>query len=253
VAAAPLVRSLVTLRRDSVKLVSETAEWFLDFELDAKEPGVATAFFLAVGGLEAGANLTLSAPSSARSSSEAPFQAALKQPMRLHLYTGGDIRSQLSDNFDVKEDKFHVMLDLRAEQGDLKAVVAQRSFLQLTFDDAGHGQVHVHTQLVECANVVRALTPLYGTMPNPRKFGGSFEGGECVICLEKPKEVAILHCRHVCLCSSCAQITSSTWSFQCPVCRGRVAGMVGMSQVEVEAEDAQAGLPDPPPTHKAEL
>ncbi|CAE7029241.1 LUL4 [Symbiodinium sp. CCMP2592] len=135
----------------------------------------------------------------------------LNAPRRLHLYTGGDIRSQLSDNFDVKEDKFHVMLDLRAEQGDPKAVVAQRSCLQLAFDDAGHGQVHVHTQLVECANVVRALTPLYGTMPNPRKFGGSFEGGECVICLEKPKEVAILHCRHVCLCSSCAQITSSTW------------------------------------------
>merc|ERR1711982_207640 len=59
------------------------------------------------------------------------------------------------------------------------------------------------------------------------------EGGDCVICLPKPREVVILHCRHVCLCKSCAKITSSTWSFQCPVCRGRVSAMVGLEAVGI--------------------
>lgn len=57
----------------------------------------------------------------------------------------------------------------------------------------------------------------------------STEGDECVICLSNPKEVVILHCRHVCLCKHCSTITSSTWSYQCPVCRGRVSAMCALA------------------------
>mmetsp|Transcript_9853 Transcript_9853/g.17912 ORF Transcript_9853/g.17912 Transcript_9853/m.17912 type:complete len:128 (+) Transcript_9853:478-861(+) len=124
------------------------------------------------------------------------------------------------------------MLDLRADDSDPKAVTAQRSFLKLSAD--GNGEVQVEKQLVQCGVLVRQLDALYGTMPNPRAGNsspaaeGEADGGDCVICLSNPREVAILHCRHVCLCLTCAQITSSTWSFQCPVCRGRVAAMVGL-------------------------
>eukprot|EP00397_Hematodinium_sp_SG-2012_P056716 GEMP01070256.1.p1 GENE.GEMP01070256.1~~GEMP01070256.1.p1 ORF type:complete len:228 (+),score=11.36 GEMP01070256.1:488-1171(+) len=55
------------------------------------------------------------------------------------------------------------------------------------------------------------------------------DGDECVICLTNPKEVVILHCRHVCLCQACSTITSSTWSYQCPVCRGRVSAMCAVA------------------------
>mmetsp|Transcript_30666 Transcript_30666/g.57381 ORF Transcript_30666/g.57381 Transcript_30666/m.57381 type:complete len:171 (-) Transcript_30666:115-627(-) len=127
-----------------------------------------------------------------------------------------------------EEDVYHVVLDLLADSSDDKAVTAQRSYLQLP--RAEGGEVHIVKQLVKCGEVIRMLDALYGTLPNPRR-PGSMEGGECVICLEKPREVAILHCRHVCLCFACAQITSSTWSFQCPVCRGRVAAMVGIAQL----------------------
>ncbi|CAJ1452571.1 unnamed protein product [Effrenium voratum] len=147
--------------------------------------------------------------------------------MVVRLFLSRDLGGLAS--FQEKEDHHHVMLDLRANFGS-EAVVAQRSFLHLD-----GGEVQVRRQLVECHSgartTVRCLEPLYGTLPNGRQPAVE---GECVICLEKPKEVAILHCRHVCLCFSCAQITSSTWSFQCPVCRGRVAGMVGLQQLPAQ-------------------
>lgn len=70
--------------------------------------------------------------------------------------------------------------------------------------------------------------PLYGS-PKPSATVKNNDGDECVICLSNPKEVVILHCRHVCLCQQCATITSSTWSYQCPVCRGRVSAMCALT------------------------
>lgn len=71
---------------------------------------------------------------------------------------------------------------------------------------------------------LHTVQALYGS-PKP----STLEGEECVICLTLQKSVAILHCRHVCLCKDCATITSSTWSYQCPVCRGPVSAMCAMA------------------------
>merc|ERR1712185_435890 len=88
----------------------------------------------------------------------------------------------------------------------------------------------VSQQKVVCNDRCATLQPLNGLLAqNPSQnltssiSGGSLdaaEGTECVICLTNPRDTVVLHCRHVCLCSTCAAVTSSTWSFQCPVCRG---------------------------------
>jgi hypothetical protein len=49
--------------------------------------------------------------------------------------------------------------------------------------------------------------------------GGS--GGECVVCLDSPREMMLEPCRHVCLCAACALRVS-----HCPVCRAKVARRV---------------------------
>ncbi|CAK0795034.1 unnamed protein product [Prorocentrum cordatum] len=146
-----------------------------------------------------------------------------------------DLESSLQ-GFKEGAGKHMVVLDLRVDADDASKIIAQRSFLKL-----GEGSsVQVLKQIVQCGPVVRNFEALYGTLPhpqtglrpsaslNPAGPRGGDGGGDCVICLSKPKQVAILHCRHVCLCRDCAKITSSTWSFQCPVCRGRVAAMVGV-------------------------
>lgn len=223
---APMVRSLVSLRRDSCHVQEESGQWFLNFEFGSLATGTATASFLATREEVVGGALT--APS-ASSSASLRFGAETRQSGRLFL--SATLPESLKDF-----DGHHVVLDLRADSEDPASVTLQRSILRLSPE--GAGEVHVEKQLVQCGSIVRPLDALYGTMPNPRSSkADKDEGGDCVICLSNPREVAILHCRHVCLCSTCAKVTSSTWSFQCPVCRGRVAAMVGLKEMVLREED----------------
>jgi|TARA_B100000513_G_scaffold194885_1_gene124450 hypothetical protein len=49
------------------------------------------------------------------------------------------------------------------------------------------------------------------------------ESKACVICLERPKEVALLPCAHLCLCSECTtQMQSRGELYHCPCCRAEV-------------------------------
>ena len=47
----------------------------------------------------------------------------------------------------------------------------------------------------------------------------------CVICLSDPRDTAVLPCRHMCLCSDCAQ-SLRTQSNKCPICRGPVQSLL---------------------------
>jgi len=76
-----------------------------------------------------------------------------------------------------------------------------------------------------------AVMPPYANTDAWAGGGAPNEPQECVVCLTAPREVAVLHCKHVCLCKPCASVTSSTWSYQCPICRGRVAAFVGIEDI----------------------
>lgn len=227
--SARLVRSLVALSRESCRLERGEASAWLHFAGSARAPGEAVAFFLAAAGTvgELGKDL--------------PAQQVTRErfgpgTLQLRLFLAASLAKSL-DGFRIAaqgdgKDRHELVLDLRADSQDSDAVTVQRTFFKFTDDT-----VHIERQLVKVGGVVRSLDALYGTLPNPWKLSsveaecqaeGDLDAGDCVICLSKPREVAILHCRHVCLCQSCAKITSSTWSFQCPVCRGRVAAMVGL-------------------------
>lgn len=231
---APVVKSMVSLQRDKCSLERDSGGCHLAFSGSALAAGEATAFFLAGGGEETGRcaleRLEAKQVSTSRFSQGQAFSC--------RLFLCADLESSL-EGFKEGAGKHMVVLDLRVDADDASKITAQRSFLKL-----GEGSsVQVLKQMVQCGPVVRQFEALYGTLPNPRTglrpstsgslagpAGGGDQdgGGDCVICLSKPKQVAILHCRHVCLCRDCAKITSSTWSFQCPVCRGRVAAMVGV-------------------------
>lgn len=44
--------------------------------------------------------------------------------------------------------------------------------------------------------------------------------GNCIICLTQPKEVAVVPCGHLCMCTACAnEISKRTRTRQCPICR----------------------------------
>lgn len=211
----------MSLQREKCAIERDQQGYHLRFHLSALTSGEAKAFFLA-SGADVGSSFEM--PKAEQVGSHR-FEAGKSQSGRLFLCQ--DLRRSLED-FGEAQDAHQLVLDLRADSGDPSSITAQRSLLRFLEGDA----LQVTRQLVQCGAAVRSLDALYGTLPNPRRKEGEAEaeGGDCVICLSKPREVVILHCKHVCLCMSCAQITSSTWSHQCPVCRGRVAAMVGLDE-----------------------
>lgn len=223
--SAPLVKSLVALHRERCYLEKDGKGCFLLVSCMAGVPGEAVAYFHAAGARED----SLEAPSEAQQVSRQGFDKGNAQQLRLFLCADD---SSLK-GFTEEDGKHQLVLDLRANSADANSVTVQRSVLKIPEDG---DSLQVVKQWVQCGSAVRSLGALYGTMPNPKRLmegtasSGDADGGDCVICLSKPRDVVILHCRHVCLCTACAKITSSTWSFQCPVCRGRVAAMVGLDE-----------------------
>mmetsp|Transcript_8580 Transcript_8580/g.21132 ORF Transcript_8580/g.21132 Transcript_8580/m.21132 type:complete len:189 (-) Transcript_8580:250-816(-) len=53
---------------------------------------------------------------------------------------------------------------------------------------------------------------------------GPNNGSECVICMDAPSSVTFLPCSHKCICESCS--TQFHIGGECPVCRGRIRGVV---------------------------
>lgn len=229
---APLIRSLVDLAREKCVIQNGEDGCFAKLTFSSLTTGEVIAYFNATEEVQADDGKTMPRLQASQVSRQ-QFSAGSSQVARLFLCK--DVAAGLA-GFTEDKSKHQVVVELKADSTDFRAITMQRSFLKLNSDSTS---AQVTGQKVRCGTAVRTLQALYGTMPCPKDVGRSgmdstsslgndAEGSECVICLSKPREVAILHCRHVCLCRSCATITSSTWSFQCPVCRGRVAAMVAV-------------------------
>lgn len=224
--SAPLVKSLVAIKRNSCKVESSASGATLNVSCMTSAPGKAVVYFRAAPPVLAEGEVTPPSldPLEAKQITRATFESNPAQDLQFQ-FCSGDLRKALEGS---KEDDDHqLVIDLLADSSDAASITVQRSFLKLVLNGDAVACT-VAKQMVQCGNIVRTLDALYGTLPNPKKLGtpASGEIGECVVCMSETINTVILHCRHVCLCSNCAKMTSSTWSFQCPVCRGRVAAMV---------------------------
>jgi hypothetical protein len=75
-----------------------------------------------------------------------------------------------------------------------------------------------------------------GSAPGNINSNGSISAGDdnnsgngdanniCVVCMERPKCMVLLPCRHMCLCETCGQLTGHGGTLkQCPMCREEIA------------------------------
>lgn len=212
------------LKRESCRIEKSADGNYVVFRFDANESGEVAVHFLATE-VDGGASFN------AVNVSRQKFDSGLGQSCRLLLCQ--DLEKSLEG---MSEDQ-RLVIELRANSSDAGSVTGETSYFKMSSENS---TLQVEKQKVQRgakgSGPLVTSEPLFGNLPR-RTIGDAStsndmddaEGGECVICLTNPKDVVILHCRHVCLCASCAAITSSTWSFQCPVCRGRVAAMVAMS------------------------
>lgn len=70
------------------------------------------------------------------------------------------------------------------------------------------------------------------------------DANECVICLTDPREVAVFPCRHMCLCSVCAEALPSQAN-KCPICRREATLLLRLHQ---NAPLKETEVPLPPPS-----
>mmetsp|Transcript_33037 Transcript_33037/g.77255 ORF Transcript_33037/g.77255 Transcript_33037/m.77255 type:complete len:319 (-) Transcript_33037:63-1019(-) len=225
----PVRKALVSLKKEECALERADDGWYLPLQFSALTSGEAVVHFLATEAASSsskGQLPTLSSKEVARHK----FSKGLQQTCKIKLRSAcsvEDFRQSLAafkeGALDKDESRRQIVVDLVSDSTDVEAVVSVRSELKISSESESM-PAKVVQQWVRSGDVVVKLEALYGTLAK-RSQGEADESGECVICLSKPREVAILHCRHVCLCRSCAMITSSTWTIACPVCRGHVAGM----------------------------
>ncbi|XP_062084702.1 probable E3 ubiquitin-protein ligase LUL4 [Humulus lupulus] len=106
----------------------------------------------------------------------------------------------------------------------LPATPPHSQITQAVIEHNGEGQflVKVINQILWINGVRYELHELYG-------FGNSDDSGEpgkeCIICMTQPKDVAVLPCRHMCMCSECAQALTVR-SKKCPICRQLIKELI---------------------------
>ncbi|GJQ09704.1 hypothetical protein GpartN1_g1495.t1 [Galdieria partita] len=62
------------------------------------------------------------------------------------------------------------------------------------------------------------------------------EGANCAVCLSQPRDTALLPCRHMCLCSECAQRLRFQ-SNSCPICRQSVQSFLQVKGLHSHANN----------------
>lgn len=67
-------------------------------------------------------------------------------------------------------------------------------------------------------------------------------GSECVICLSEPRDTTVLPCRHLCMCSGCAnELRNQPQTNKCPICRTPVSQLLEIKLKTSRDQDASAG------------
>lgn len=67
------------------------------------------------------------------------------------------------------------------------------------------------TQRVKAEETEYMTYEIFGT--------GKRKSEDCVVCLTQRRDTAVMPCRHLCLCASCAEIFRRQTSCKCPMCR----------------------------------
>ena len=67
---------------------------------------------------------------------------------------------------------------------------------------------------------------------------GDVDGDTCVICITNERDTTVMPCRHMCLCSDCAE-QLRTQTNKCPICRAHIERLVTIHR--------HAATPSPPP------
>ncbi|PIN00230.1 putative E3 ubiquitin ligase [Handroanthus impetiginosus] len=229
---AKVVNSDVNVHKDSLRLETDEMNpdhYLVSFVFDALVDGSITIYYFAKE--EANCRVAPLFPET-YVPIKVPFRKGLHQEFRQPLGTGIDLRYFALESLSSplsRDDVFPIVIS--ADTCSTPYIIDDRSYLlahplpqmqitqvAVTKDNEGEYNAKVIRQLLFTDNICYELREIYGLGKSSPGFSDNGSGKECVICMTEPKDVAVLPCRHMCMCSNCAKALRLQ-SNKCPICR----------------------------------
>uniref|UniRef100_A0A2I3G404 E3 ubiquitin-protein ligase n=1 Tax=Nomascus leucogenys TaxID=61853 RepID=A0A2I3G404_NOMLE len=212
------LRSLVNIRKDSLRLVrykddgdSPTEDgdkprvlYSLEFTFDA-DARVAITIYCQASEEFLNGRAVYSPKSPLLQSETVHYKRGVSQQFSLPSFKI-DFSEWKDDelNFDLDRGVFPVVIQAVVDEGDVVEVTGHAHVLLAAFEKHMDGSFSVK--------------PLKQKQIVPSDDENSDNSNECVVCLSDLRDTLILPCRHLCLCTSCAD-TLRYQANNCPICR----------------------------------
>lgn len=240
---AVTIRNDVNARKETLRVEPDEenpGKFLVAFTFDATAPGSITVMFFAKEDVDC--NLIVTKESLLKAVT-VPFQQGLGQKFRQPAGTGIDFsmfdESELTKGGEAEGYPLVVKAEAcplnngEPEQDGNSAGNSQ--ITQAVFGKIkGHYQVRVMKQILWVNSTRYELQEIYGIGNTvDGDFDGNDSGKECIICLSEPRDTTVLPCRHMCMCSGCAQLLRFQTD-RCPICRQPVQRLLEMKVSNAE-------------------
>ncbi|XP_011885753.1 PREDICTED: E3 ubiquitin-protein ligase MGRN1 isoform X2 [Cercocebus atys] len=234
------LRSLVNIRKDSLRLVrykddadSPTEDgdkprvlYSLEFTFDA-DARVAITIYCQASEEFLNGRAVYSPKSPSLQSETVHYKRGVSQQFSLPSFKIDFLEWKDDElNFDLDRGVFPVVIQAVVDEGDVVEVTGHAHVLLAAFEKHMDGSFSVkplkQKQIVD--RVSYLLQEIYGIEnknnqeTKPSDDENSDNSNECVVCLSDLRDTLILPCRHLCLCTSCAD-TLRYQANNCPICR----------------------------------
>lgn len=222
------LRSLVNLRKDSLKLVksSDQESYSVEFVFDADVKCVVTIHYKATEDLSTGlAIYTSQEPLTSSPKTYFPkgsgqvYNSSPKHKIRPSLFSEEEL-----NYCPINSPRIPVVIQIDVDDEEY---LGHSNITLATFEKMSDGSYIVkpikQKQMVD--GLCYLLQEIYGIENKLNQKSGKEEendleetGLECVICMSDMRDTLILPCRHLCLCRECAESLRYQAS-NCPICR----------------------------------
>ncbi|KAK7272135.1 hypothetical protein RJT34_28557 [Clitoria ternatea] len=223
---AVTIRNDVNIKKDTLRMEPDhhnPGHFLVAFTFDATAPGCIAVMFYAKETLD---GKLVAVKKSLLKQISMPFQQGLCQKFRQPSGTGIEISTLGETGLTTKGDAQVYPLVLKAEtrplnpyenDGNRSSQITLASFEKR--DQRGGYKVQVMKQVLWVNGNRYELHEIYGIgNVSDGDVDGHETGGDCVICLSEPRDITLLPCRHLCMCSGCANLLK-VHTANCPICR----------------------------------
>ncbi|XP_050211601.1 probable E3 ubiquitin-protein ligase LUL2 [Mercurialis annua] len=238
------IKNDVNVRKDSIRVEEDDqipGKFLVSFIFDATAPGSITVAFFAKEGEDC--NL-IATKENVLQPVTVSFEQGIGQKFRQPSGMGIDF--SMFDGVELMEENAHGVFPLMMKanahtsnnDGSEANATGNSQITLAVFDKKEEDKylVRVMKQILWVNGTRYELQEIYGIGNSVDvESDGNDSGKECVICLTEPRDTAVLPCRHMCMCSTCAKVLRFQTA-RCPICRQPVDRLLEI-KVKDEVED----------------